>query len=41
MAGWPHHRIEDDSRTILKSFMENKDVFAIVHKEDTKVLRLC
>ncbi|NLM38684.1 MAG: GNAT family N-acetyltransferase [Firmicutes bacterium] len=38
MAGWPHHRTEEDSREILKSFMEKKDVFAIVHKEDKKVI---
>lgn len=38
MAGWSHHRTEEDSRTVLKRFMEQKDVFAIVHKEDGKVI---
>lgn len=38
MAGWPHHRTLDDSRTVLQRFMEQKDVFAIVHKNHDKVI---
>jgi len=38
MAGWPHHRTREDSQEVLRGFMEKKDVFAIVHKKDGKVI---
>ena len=38
MAGWAHHRTREDSRTVLSRFMEERDVFAIVHKRDGKVI---
>lgn len=38
MAGWPHHRTREDSLEVLRGFMEKKDVFAIVHKKDGKVI---
>jgi len=38
MAGWPHHKSIETSKMILGSFLENKDVFAIYHKVDKKVI---
>ncbi|MHB1454793.1 MAG: GNAT family N-acetyltransferase [Saccharofermentanales bacterium] len=38
MAGWRHHGSIDESLNILHCFMEEKDVFAIVHKVDDKVV---
>ncbi|HHW73297.1 MAG TPA: GNAT family N-acetyltransferase [Firmicutes bacterium] len=38
MAGWPHHRSPEESQAVLQRFMEQKDVFAIVHKETGKVI---
>ena len=38
MAGWPHHTSIETTKAILQSFLENKDVFAIVHKADNKVI---
>lgn len=38
MAGWRHHESIDESLKILHLFMEEKDVFAIVHKADNKVV---
>lgn len=30
MAGWSHHKNKQESKTILKSFIDNKNTFAIV-----------
>jgi len=38
MAGWPHHESIETSRTILQMFLNNKDVFALYHKADKKVI---
>lgn len=38
MAGWPHHKDLETSQRILKRFIEEKEVFAIVHKEHNKVI---
>jgi len=38
MAGWPHHESIETSQTILRSFIERKDVFAVYHKADQKVI---
>ena len=38
MAGWAHHRTMEITKTLLKSFMDTKDVFAIVHQKDKKVI---
>ena len=38
MAGWPHHESKEVSRGILKRFMEDGDVYAIVLKEQNKVI---
>ena len=37
-AGWPHHENKDVSLGILKHFIENKKTFAIVYKENDKVI---
>lgn len=38
MAGWPHHTSIETSKVILQMFLKNKDVFAIYHKVDGKVI---
>ena len=38
MAGWPHHESIETSKMILDRFIEEKNVFAICHKEDNKVI---
>ncbi len=38
MAGWPHHKNIETSQRILKTFIEEKEIFAIVHKEHNKVI---
>lgn len=38
MAGWKHHESIEVSHRILQSFIDQKNVFAIVHKEDGKVI---
>ena len=38
MAGWPHHETIETSKMILDDFMEHKNVFALFHKEDGKVI---
>ncbi len=38
MAGWPHHESMETSRRIMQSFMDGKEVFAIYHKQDRKVI---
>ena len=37
-AGWPPHANREDSRKILTSFIENDEVWAIVLKENNKVI---
>ena len=37
-AGWEHHKSKDKSLEILKMFMEEKKVFAIVLKENQKAI---
>ena len=37
-AGWEHHKSKDKSLEILKMFIEEKKVFAIVLKENQKVI---
>ena len=37
-AGWEHHKSKDKSLEILKMFIEEKKVFAIVLKENRKVI---
>lgn len=38
MAGWPHHESLDDTRRVLSLFMEEKNVWAIVLKEENRVI---
>jgi len=38
MAGWPHHEDKEVSKAILQSFIDNGDVYAIVLKENKKVI---
>lgn len=38
MAGWKPHVSLEESQEILKSFVESTEVWAIVHKEDNKVI---
>lgn len=38
MAGWKHHDSIEVSENILQSFISGKNVFAIVYKENTKVI---
>ena len=38
MAGWPHHKIIEESKKILDRFIKNDIVFAIVYKENNKVI---
>jgi len=38
MAGWPHHTSIDVTKKILKAFIEEKEVLAIVHKDNNKVI---
>jgi len=38
MAGWPHHTSIEDSKVILDIFLEQKNVFAIFHKADKKII---
>lgn len=37
-AGWPHHKDIATSKVILDSFIQHKKVFAIVYKENQKVI---
>lgn len=36
MAGWPHHTSIDQSQLILRLFMKEKNLFALVLKEDSE-----
>lgn len=38
MAGWPHHADKEVSKNILKNFIDNGDVYAIILKENKKVI---
>lgn len=38
MAGWKHHASIDVSMKILQNFISEKNVFAIVYKENNKVI---
>lgn len=38
MAGWAHHRSIEDSRAVLKDFREKKEVLALYHKRDKRVI---
>lgn len=38
MAGWPHHENIDTSKQILCSFIAKKEVFALYHETDRKVI---
>ena len=38
MAGWKHHDSMEISKKILQSFISEKNVFAIVYKENNKVI---
>jgi|GEM_PF-125690 len=38
MAGWPHHESIETSKTILDGFIRDGDVYAIVLKENKKVI---
>ena len=38
MAGWKHHYSIEISQSILRSFMAEKNVFAIEYKENSKVI---
>lgn len=38
MAGWKHHESIEVSEKILQSFISGKNVFAIVYKENNKVI---
>ena len=38
MAGWPHHTDKEVSKGILQRFIDNGDVYAIVLKENKKVI---
>lgn len=38
MAGWKHHETMEITRSILNNFISEKNVFAIVHKQDNKVI---
>lgn len=37
-AGWPPHENEDDSRAVIRMFQSEEDVYAIVLKEENKVV---
>lgn len=37
-AGWPHHETMEDSQRILNSFIAHKKTFALVYKENNKVI---
>ncbi|MCL2024110.1 MAG: GNAT family N-acetyltransferase [Oscillospiraceae bacterium] len=38
MAGWQHHDSIETSQNILKMFIDEKNVFAVYHKGDRKVI---
>ncbi|MFI3214998.1 MAG: hypothetical protein R3Y24_16950, partial [Eubacteriales bacterium] len=38
MAGWPRHKTMEESKMILDMFLSEKEVFALVLKENKKVI---
>jgi len=38
MAGWARHGSYNESRKVMQIFMDGKNVFAIVHRDDDKVI---
>ena len=38
MAGWPYHRSIEESQEILRSFIDGKNVLALVHKGGNKCI---
>lgn len=38
MAGWKHHKNKEESLNILKSFIKSDKTFALVYKENNKVI---
>lgn len=38
MAGWPHHKSMDDTRKVIRSFVEGREVLALELKESGKVI---
>ncbi|TJX13577.1 GNAT family N-acetyltransferase [Tissierella creatinini] len=38
MAGWPHHESIETSERVLHAFIESKEIFAVYHKADRKVI---
>lgn len=38
MAGWPHHTNKEVSKTILDDFIKSGEVYAIVLKENNKII---
>lgn len=37
-AGWPPHNSIEDSRVILQGFMDNEEVWALIYKENHKLI---
>ncbi len=37
-AGWPRHESKEDSKLILQKFIENNQEYAVVYKENNKVI---
>ncbi|MCB2341466.1 GNAT family N-acetyltransferase [Clostridium estertheticum] len=37
-AGWPPHKNEEDSKGIIKMFIENNETYAVVLKSENKVI---
>ncbi|MDR3598351.1 GNAT family N-acetyltransferase [Clostridium sp.] len=37
-AGWPQHKNEEQSKEVIKMFIKNNDSYAIVLKEENKVI---
>lgn len=38
MAGWTHHKSKEESMMILKMFIDDKHTFALVNKDNNKVI---
>ena len=38
MAGWECHKSYNTSRRVMQTFMDEKNVFAIVHRQDNKAI---
>lgn len=38
MAGWKHHESMEDTYRVLGMFLEEKNVFALVHKESGRII---